>query len=182
MGTNKFSYNITDPAGNVLATMTRNIAVTNRCSVMGQVGLEGYLGSEKNGNGIREVVFTAKDCGGNTNIFSQTLNFVGGNANYCIEGVSSATTNISAKATSSLPRRLPVVFTNDVASANFTGNKILLAGDLNGDGVVDLADYNLLVSKWYSHDTVADIDGNGKVDLDDYFLLSNNWFKSGDSP
>lgn len=55
------------------------------------------------------------------------------------------------------------------------------AGDLNGDGKVDIFDYNILVSDFGKTGSPgwipADIDKNGKVDIFDYNLLIGNFGK-----
>jgi len=54
-------------------------------------------------------------------------------------------------------------------------------GDLNGDGKVDIFDYNLLVANFGKTGAAgfspADIDKNGKVDLFDYNQLVANFGK-----
>lgn len=52
-------------------------------------------------------------------------------------------------------------------------------GDLNGDGKVDINDYNLLMGNFGKTGTVivGDIDGNGKVDIFDYNILVGNFGK-----
>ncbi|MBI3576601.1 hypothetical protein HY086_01005 [Candidatus Gottesmanbacteria bacterium] len=51
-----------------------------------------------------------------------------------------------------------------------------IAGDLDRNGVVDIYDYNILVTNFGRTGTnVADIDGNGKVDIFDYNILVGNF-------
>jgi len=54
-------------------------------------------------------------------------------------------------------------------------------GDLNGDGKVDMSDYNLLVANFGKTGSAgfspADIDKNGKVDVFDYNELVANFRK-----
>ena len=75
---------------------------------------------------------------------------------------------------------MAVTFTNGVASANFTGADELIAGDLDGNNVVDLGDFSMLATAWSTSNPAADLDGNGWVDLDDYFLLAQHWGAQGD--
>ena len=65
----------------------------------------------------------------------------------------------------------------------------LPAGDANGDNVVDIADFGLLVNAYGSdaaiagsgYDARADFDGNGTVDIGDFGLLVNSYGLQGDS-
>ena len=59
----------------------------------------------------------------------------------------------------------------------------LRAGDMNGNNVIDLLDYNILRATWarLPADLNADVNGDGKVDGVDYGLLLKNWAKSGDA-
>ncbi len=50
-------------------------------------------------------------------------------------------------------------------------------GDLNKDGLVNIYDLSLLLSKWATTDSNADINKNGKVDIYDLSLLLSNWGK-----
>ncbi len=53
---------------------------------------------------------------------------------------------------------------------------MLLLGDFDYDGDVDLSDYGIFETN-FGHakfDPVTDIDGNGMVDLDDFFLWADN--------
>jgi hypothetical protein len=47
--------------------------------------------------------------------------------------------------------------------------------DLNSDGVVDVIDLSILVSRWGSSDATADINGDGVVDALDLSVLVSNW-------
>jgi hypothetical protein len=47
--------------------------------------------------------------------------------------------------------------------------------DLNSDGVVDVIDLSILVSRWGSSDATADINGDGIVDALDLSVLVSNW-------
>ena len=60
-----------------------------------------------------------------------------------------------------------------------TPTPVPLPGDLDGDGDVDIFDYNLLIENFGSTScgNVADIDGNCKVDIFDYNLLIENFGK-----
>jgi hypothetical protein len=47
--------------------------------------------------------------------------------------------------------------------------------DLNSDGVVDVIDLSILVSRWGSSDVTADINSDGVVDALDLSVLVSNW-------
>ena len=51
------------------------------------------------------------------------------------------------------------------------------AGDTNGDGVVDVFDFNTLMVNWGKTDAnnAADLNNDGKVDVFDFNLLMINW-------
>jgi hypothetical protein len=56
-----------------------------------------------------------------------------------------------------------------------------LAGDANGDGKVDLADFGILKANFGAGSTKAqgDFNGDAKVDLTDFGILQDNFGKSG---
>jgi hypothetical protein len=74
-----------------------------------------------------------------------------------------------------------------VGSEPATGLTVtLLAGDLNGDNVVDLQDFNILAASYgsavggESWNPVADLNGDGVIDLNDFDLLTSNYGIGGD--
>ena len=56
----------------------------------------------------------------------------------------------------------------------------LLAGDSNGDNVVDIVDFSIFRSKYGTASAQADLNGNGVVDIFDFSLLRTNFGRSGD--
>jgi beta-glucanase (GH16 family) len=50
-----------------------------------------------------------------------------------------------------------------------------LAGDLNGDGIVNIFDLSTLLSKWGSSDVVADLNQDGTVNVLDLSALLSHW-------
>jgi hypothetical protein len=59
-------------------------------------------------------------------------------------------------------------------------------GDLDGNGVVNLADLLILVNAWGTCPTppdpcIADLSGNGTVGLEDLLILLNHWSSTNDS-
>jgi uncharacterized protein YfaP (DUF2135 family) len=65
--------------------------------------------------------------------------------------------------------------------ADFTGDAKLLGGDVNGSNSVNVLDYSILKTNWFSSNAIADLDGSGVVQFVDYTVLKNNWFKVGDA-
>jgi len=49
-----------------------------------------------------------------------------------------------------------------------------VVGDTNGDKLVDMADYQNLLDNFGTQGPCADLDGNGKVDLNDFNAVKNN--------
>jgi hypothetical protein len=47
--------------------------------------------------------------------------------------------------------------------------------DLNSDGIVDVIDLSILVSRWGTSDPDADINSDGTVDALDLSVLVSNW-------
>jgi hypothetical protein len=100
---------------------------------------------------------------------------------FTLTDVPADTTTLSAKTDWSLRRRVSVSFDVDgQAVADFTGEAMLLGGDLNGTNGINILDYTVLKTNWYTHNAVADIDGDGDVGALDYTIMKLNWFKGGD--
>ena len=59
-----------------------------------------------------------------------------------------------------------------------TGTALAIAGDFNGDNVVDLFDLGVFTDQWLSSGT-ADVNDDNSVDNFDYAVLPNNWLKAG---
>jgi len=60
-----------------------------------------------------------------------------------------------------------------------------LAGDINGDGPVDLRDIELLGEQWLisppcGEDPIAELDGNGEVNFADFAVLAYDWLQEPD--
>lgn len=58
----------------------------------------------------------------------------------------------------------------------------LLAGDINGDNMVDMTDFSLLRELYGSRDERADLNQDGAVDILDFALLKSNFGLQGASP
>ena len=51
----------------------------------------------------------------------------------------------------------------------------LMAGDLNGDGIINSIDLGILLNAWGASGSSADLNGNGIVDSADIAVLLSNW-------
>ena len=54
-------------------------------------------------------------------------------------------------------------------------------GDINGDGVVNVADLGILAGFWGMSGTIADIDGDGVVGVADLGMMAHDWTGGGGS-
>ncbi len=88
--------------------------------------------------------------------------------------------SLSAKTSFHLRRRISCIPDNGKATADFTNENELLGGDLNGDNVVDIQDFNRLRYHWFSENDQADITGNGSTGQADYNVMKSNWHVKGD--
>jgi hypothetical protein len=148
----------------------------NTTQIVGQVELEGFVGAS------RSVTFAATG-GATTRTWTLTLTFTGTVAGFTLVNVPPQTTALSAKTDWSLRRKLSVHLDGrGQATAHFLGGAMLLGADLDGSNTVDLDDYVVLGSEWYTISPLADIDGSGGVDLDDYVILGKNWYTEGNPP
>jgi nitrous oxidase accessory protein NosD len=132
----------------------------------------------------RDVTFVATDASGDV-LESRvvSVDFVGGIGQAVLAGLPDATANLSAKTGWTLRRRLPCLFdANGDSEVSFTGASQLRGGDLNGDNIVNLVDYNILNGNWFTTNAAADISGDGVVNVFDFNILNSNWFSIGDTP
>ena len=63
---------------------------------------------------------------------------------------------------------------NSKAASNFLNSA---EGDINDNGIVDISDLSILLSKWNTNYTLADLNNSGKVDVVDLSILLSNWNK-----
>ena len=66
---------------------------------------------------------------------------------------------------------------NSTITWTYTGRML---GDIDGDGVVNLADLKLMIEKFGTSDAACDLDGDGVVSLSDLKILQSNWNRSMD--
>jgi len=55
----------------------------------------------------------------------------------------------------------------------------LVAGDVNGDGTIDISDVSATVREWDGTTVAADINGDGVVDISDVSTIVRNWDATG---
>jgi len=164
---------VADKSGNVANATAKHFNI-NKNQITGQVELEGFVGTH------RAVTFTATG-GIQTKSWTRTLAFSAAVAPFTLKNVPEGTTHLSAKTAWHLRRKVPAASDGDgQATADFTGSGKLLAGDINGDNMVQILDYSLVKIYWYTHNPVADINGDWNVSFPDYLLMKGNWFTRGD--
>ena len=115
-----------------------------------------------------------------------TPRFVTGKAFYSLTDIPDGIKSISAKTSWHLRRKIAVTPASGQSTANFTGSKELLGGDLatpgfpKGDNAVNALDYAVLRSAW-GYGSAGDITADGLSDNSDYLIMQSNWYKTGDS-
>jgi hypothetical protein len=115
-------------------------------------------------------------------------------AAFTLIDVPEGTTLVSAKTSWNLretvaPLDPPVGGAKPNGVANFVNganvqpivNNNLRPGDVNGDNIVNLSDFNVLQQTYGTTDPRADLDGSGAVNIVDYTLLQNNFGAIGDA-
>jgi beta propeller repeat protein len=135
--------------------------------------------SQMYGPGSMLVKIFAPD-NSNTPLLTQTVSLDATGQGYLIPtGLAGGTYAVWGKETTHLSKR--------VSNWNYDPNAlvpvdfgILPAGDLNNDNSVDMADYDYMVSVWYTNNTIADINHDGIVDLTDYNLMVAWWGQTGE--
>ena len=131
----------------------------------------------------RTVVFVSTDAAGEVlDTWTVEMAFAEGVAHTVLAGASSAMDSLSAKTDFHLRTRIPCLPVNGEAEALFTGAAQLRGGDLNGDNVVDMRDFNRLRYHWFTEDDRADLTGNGATGQTDLDVLKSNWLQEGDAP
>ncbi len=132
----------------------------------------------------RDLELVATDASGNVlDTWILPTTFTGGQGSLVIEDIPDGTAMLSAKTAWTLRRRIPVSFdSSGDGSAAFTGASLLRGGDLNGNNLVNLVDYNILRAVFNTVAAGPDISGDGQVNLTDFNILNANWLTAGDPP
>ncbi len=131
----------------------------------------------------RTVTFKATDADGQVlESWEAPMCFTGGVATAALADAPTGMAALSAKTAFNLRRRLPIELGADgQGAAEFTGDNQLPGGDLTGDNVVNMPDFNRLRYYWYTGNEVADINGDGIISLPDYNILQLNFYTTGDT-
>ncbi|MHC4756967.1 MAG: SUMF1/EgtB/PvdO family nonheme iron enzyme, partial [Planctomycetota bacterium] len=161
-------------AFNVASPLRSPRLVPEGITITGQVELQNFAGSN------REVTFTATG-GTETKTWVENLAFTGTTASFSLSDVPAGTKCLSAKTNWNLQRTVAVsMISSSQYSADLTGAKKLLGGDINNSNSINILDYTLLKINWNTTNSVADINGDGQVQTLDYSLMKANWFQVGD--
>lgn len=129
----------------------------------------------------RNVVFTATDSLGSIlAVWDVPVTFTAGTGSVTLLEVPGNTTSLSAKMAWNLRVRLPATLdAGGQGAVAFTGLSRLPGGDLNGDNLVNLADYNIMRFSFPGTAPGPDITADGQTNLADYNILRANWLTVG---
>ncbi len=130
----------------------------------------------------RVVTFVVKNgAGAKLATLTPTLTFTNNpgtqtaSATYSLAGIPAEARSISAKTAWHLRQKIAFTPEGATVTADFT----LLGGDLNNSNSINVEDYVKLKLKWNSTESAVDINGDGSVQLLDYNLMKANWFVVG---
>ena len=151
--------------------------------VAGNVTLQGSV------NANQSVTFTFRPADG-TPAFTRTQTLLAANGsatgNFLLPNIPAGLYQVAIRGTNFLQR----VVTIDTRNGGVSGvNVTLSGGDANGDNVVDIADFGILINAYNSDSTLggsgydprADFNDDGVVDIGDFGVLVNNYGLAGDS-
>jgi hypothetical protein len=147
-----------------------NAPPTNYYSPRIKTLLDGIVGKNTNGklqvysgtSMVKEINFTTNSTGDYTAVIGNVPDIV--NMKVIVNGfLKRAVNNVNLSSAST------IVFAP------------LLAGDLDGNNVVNSLDFSVMNVKWYQSDAVADLNKDGLVNALDFSLMNKNWQKSGDA-
>lgn len=169
----------TDRSGNTTEVLLGTVEIARRIATV-TVRSQGLVSAPV----TRNVTFVATDAVGvvlETRVVA--VDFSGGIGTTVLAGLPVATGNLSAKTAWTQRRKLPCLFdAGGDAVVSFAGASQLPGGDLNGDNIINLVDYNILNGNWFTTSATADISGDGVVNVFDFNILNSNWFTIGDVP
>ena len=170
---------VTDRSGNTTQLLLGTVEIARRIATV-NLRSQGLVAAPI----TRNVTFVATDAlGGVLETRVVAVNFTGGTGTTVLAGMPLATANLSAKTAWTQRRKLPCTFDSyGDALVNFTGSSQLPGGDLSGDNIINLVDYNILNGNWFTTSSTADISGDGVVNVFDFNILNSNWFTIGDPP
>ena len=163
----------TDRAGNVSHATPQSFSI-NKNRITGRIELQRFVGQS------RTVVFTATGSATKTWAVNVT-GFSAYVASYTLDDVPDGVTGLSAKTAWHLRRKLTLTLdANGQARGDFTDASMLLGGDLNASNAINVVDYTIMKSLWYTGDPRGDINGDGIVSVPDYTIMKLNWYRAGD--
>lgn len=189
-GTWTVTVTATDAFSNV--TSSNFTLCVNTAQITGLVQLEAFVGTGPLVQHSRVVTFVATAGITVLKTWSPALTNVSGDTfSYALTDVPAGTTGLSAKTAWNLREKLAVTLdVNGQAVANFVADgtpgwsdatdHYLRGGDITGNNIVNLGDYNLLLNNFLTPYAPADINGNGIANLAEYNLIQINWFMLGD--
>ncbi|SEK91624.1 S8 family serine peptidase [Paenibacillus sp. OK003] len=101
---------------------------------------------------------------------------------FLIDGIPATgeTTTIYSRVPGHLPSRLAVVLSKTINGEYYGINQLnssdfTYAGDINGDGVIDIYDMELVTKHYHTSDEIADIDQDGYVGDAEVNFITNNF-------
>jgi parallel beta-helix repeat protein len=178
-GTATINASVSDNAGNPASAASKTFNI-NKNQVTGTVELQSL--NPPTGGITRTVRFVAN---GGTKTWDISVSFAAGSptGSYTLTDVPDGTTALSAKAAWNLRRKLTGLsldLDGQLTGVNFTGGSKLLGGDINGSNGINILDYSVLKTNWFTTNAVADINGDSMVNLPDYSIMKSNFFQKGD--
>ncbi|MFQ5461967.1 MAG: S8 family serine peptidase [Phycisphaerae bacterium] len=158
-----------------------NVVVVNTATVVARPLVVNLEVGAINSLVTRDVTFVLTDCTGAT---SETITLpvsfdASGLATVILLPTNSAAAWISANGSLTLRRLMPLASPWPL-SVNFVGADRLLAGDFNGDGIVDIQDLSILASIFNTLNSSADSNGDGVADTIDFTAVTVNFFSFSD--
>lgn len=165
---------VTDRSGNQTIE-TLGAIVINKNQVSVDIELEGLVAGPLS----RDVVFVFTDVLGSV-IETRTVavEFQDGSGTAVFADVDDGAVSLSAKTAWNLRQRLAIGLDGDGQAEDLSF--LLPGGDLNDDNAANMLDYSILRYYWLELDPDADIDGSGGVDLPDFQILQSNFYTTGD--
>ena len=140
----------------------------------------------------RDVTFVITNCGGSTDTRTVGVSFTAGSGTAVLTAVDPNADFIQATEGHTLSETLPLVLVGGCeATANFTGEHLLLSGDFSNptwvpkDNLVDITDFAILSIFWNkpvspSLGWLADATGDGWQNVADFTAIQANFAKVGD--
>jgi hypothetical protein len=142
--------------------------------INGSVGLNGFAGTKN---------FSVKIRSGVTVLQTNTVSMTGLTGTFQFNTGIYGVNDVVIEGPSYLRRVIPAVELTAFTSVSTS----LINGDINGDNVIGVGDFNALRAAWGAIPTSgnwnanADLDGNGVIGIGDFNILRANWGAIGDN-